>query len=306
MFEELLSGIFDKKGLTDVDAKQQQYLKQLRPYGKKLWQSYHQQPVTVDYSQAETQEAYLLRYFPSYTLPVEKELDALREKGHTLPEVELLDVCFFGCGPGPELIGLIKHLRTSNAKTTMLTAKMVDVASETWSRSREIVQTFLAEPFWDPGLLEIQPITASLSDTKAIEEIHLEGCHFAVIQNCLNEVPRKDVVENIMNAFSKLLPGAIALVIDRANYEATKNMLEQMADSADKRYERLTLISELAWPEISCEGMLNGVPDIIDNNLYYTDVRGKSEAERNGLTYAKKIDNIGIVFQVGDLPTDNS
>ena len=192
MFEELLSGIFHQNGLTYAEAKQQQYVKQLRPYGKDLWQSYQQQDVTVDYSQAKTQEAYLLRYFPFYTLSVEKKLDALRERGHTLPEVELLDVCFFGCGPGPEFIGLIKHLRNSNAKTTMLTAKMVDVASETWSHSREIVQNFLAEPFWDPGLLEIQSITASLSDAKAIEEIHLEGCHFAVIQNCLNEVPRKD------------------------------------------------------------------------------------------------------------------
>jgi len=94
MFEELLSGIFHQNGLTYAEAKQQQYVKQLRPYGKDLWQSYQQQDVTVDYSQAKTQEAYLLRYFPFYTLSVEKKLDALRERGHTgpvlMPETTML------------------------------------------------------------------------------------------------------------------------------------------------------------------------------------------------------------------------
>ena len=128
MFEDLLNGIFDRNGLYDTKAKAQ-YLSELRPHAKQLWQSYQQQNITVDYSEAKIQEAYLLRYFPFYTRPVVKELDALRTAGVTLPEVELLDACFVGCGPGPEVIGLMQHLRNSEADTTMLTAKMVDIAA---------------------------------------------------------------------------------------------------------------------------------------------------------------------------------
>jgi hypothetical protein len=128
MFEDLLNGIFDRNGLYDTKAKAQ-YLSELRPHAKQLWQSYQQQNITVDYSEAKIQEAYLLRYFPFYTRPVVKELDALRTAGVTLPEVELLDACFLGCGPGPEVIGLMQHLRNSEADTTMLTAKMVDIAA---------------------------------------------------------------------------------------------------------------------------------------------------------------------------------
>ena len=111
MFEQLLNGIFHKKGLSDERAKQE-HLKSLREPARKLWKSYRperHQPVTVDYSQKKTQEAYLLRYFPCYTLLVHKVLKDLRDSGHSLPEVELMESCFFGCGPGPEFIGLISY-----------------------------------------------------------------------------------------------------------------------------------------------------------------------------------------------------
>jgi hypothetical protein len=144
-FGDLINGISDRNGLCNTKAKAQ-YLSELRPYARKVWESYQQQDVTVDYSEAKTQETYLLRYFPFYTLPVLMELDALRTNGITLPEVDLLDACFLGCGPGPEVIGLMQHLRNSEADTTMLTAKMVDIADAAWSHSREIVRDFLVVP----------------------------------------------------------------------------------------------------------------------------------------------------------------
>ena len=108
MFEDLLNGIFDRNELYDTKAKAQ-YLSELRPYAKQLWQSYRPglgRDVTVDYSEAKIQEAYLLRYFPFYTRPVVKELDALRTDGVTLPEVELLDACFWDLVLVPKLSAL--------------------------------------------------------------------------------------------------------------------------------------------------------------------------------------------------------
>ena len=58
-----------------------------------------------------------MRYFLFYTLLVETELDDLRANGFGLPDVELLNACFFGCDPGPVVIGLINHLRELKSET---------------------------------------------------------------------------------------------------------------------------------------------------------------------------------------------
>ncbi len=302
MFEDLLNGIFERNGLDDTQT-QARYLGALRPYARQLWQSYQQQDVTVDYSEAQTQEAYLLRYFPFYTLPVTRELDALRADGVALPEVELLDACFFGCGPGPEVIGLMQHLMDSESNTTMLKALLVDIAAPTWSHSREIVLANLVEPMWEPHLVEYESISACLSDTQTLMKMDLEGCHFTVIQNCLNEVPanaRSKVVDNILESFGRLSPGAIALVIERSNYDATARMMRAMHDRA-AGIEHLTPIgdSSLADKSISCFKMLDDVPNIIaDNVLYRSGDPEPAEWSKDRLIFAHYVDYICIAFQV--------
>jgi len=308
MFEKLLNGIFDRNGLDDTNAKAQ-YLRELRPCAKQLRKSYQTQNVTADYSEAKTQKAYLLRYFPFYTLLVETELDALRTDGVTLPEVELLDACFLGCGPGPEVIGLMQHLRNSEAGTTMLTAKMVDIAAAAWSHAREIVRDFVAEPLWKPGLVEYESFAASLSDTEALRQMDLEGCHLAVVQNCLNEVPadaQSKVVDNILEVFRRLSPGAIALVIDRDRYEATEKMHKRMRKLA-AGIERLTPIGDAspAAKRISCDNMLDDVPSIITDNVLYRSRDPKPEWDLDGLIFMHNVNYICTAFQVGAFPATN-
>jgi hypothetical protein len=308
MFEDLLNGIFDRNGLYDTEAKAQ-YLGELRPYAKQLWESYRTQNVTTDYSDVKIQEAYLLRYFPFYTLPVVKELDALRTDGVTLPEVELLDACFLGCGPGPEVIGLMQQLRNSEADTTMLTAKMVDISAAAWSHSREIVRDFLAEPLWESRLVEYESFTASLSDTQTLRQMDLEGCHLVVVQNCLNEVPydaRSKVVDNILEVFGRLSPGAIALVIDRDGYRATREMMKKMHKLA-AGIERLTPIGDADPPakQISCAKMLRDVPSIITDNVLHRSGDPEPAWDQCGLIFSHSVKYICTAFQVGAVPATN-
>lgn len=309
IFEDLINGISDRNGLCDRKAKDQ-YLSELRPYARQVWSSYRQQNVTADYSEAKNQEAYLLRYFPFYTLPVLVELDALRADGVTLPEAELLDACFLGCGPGPEVIGLMQHLRNSEADTTMLTIKMVDVAAAAWSHAREIVRDFVAEPLWKPGLVEYESVAASLSDTKALRQMDLEGCHLAVVQNCLNEVPagtQPEVVDNILEVFRRLAPGAIALVIERSGYGKTLRMMKSMQKLA-AGIEHLTPIGDAnpAYKCISYADMLHVVPSIITDNVLYRHGYPEPVWNKDGLIFSKKNDYYCNVFQVGSVPATNT
>jgi hypothetical protein len=303
MFEGMLRGIFEQNSLDDVYA-ETQYLRGLRPEARSLWGSYRRQEVKTDYSQAKTQEVYLLRYFPFYTLLVETELDVLRERGFGVPNVELLEACLFGCGPGPEVIGLMRSLKKSNAMTTMLIAKMVDIAAEDWTYAREICREFVAKPLWAPGLFEYEAITAALSNVQALRKMNLEGCHIAVVQNCLNEVPndaQEKTVQNILEAFNRLQTGAIALVIDRANYASTTKMLRMMVTNITN-FPRLEIINDDDFEKtINCRDLHKNVPPVVTDNLLYT---GRKTEESDGLIFMSHIDYVSIAFQVRSTPTE--
>lgn len=117
MYAEILEGICQRNQLAD-EAACVEYLRGLQPHARRLWQSYRRQSVVADYADPATQEAYLLRYFPYYSLPLKKELDRLHQGGCELPKAELLKAAFFGCGPGPEVVGLMQHLVNIEAPAT--------------------------------------------------------------------------------------------------------------------------------------------------------------------------------------------
>lgn len=117
-----------------------------------------------------------MRYFPFYTLLVETELDDLRANGFALPDVELLNACFFGYGPGPEVIGLINYLRKLKSETLMISSRLMDIASEAWSHSRKIIPGFLAEPLWELRLIEHKTNSVSLQNADTLRGIDLKDC----------------------------------------------------------------------------------------------------------------------------------
>ena len=103
MYSRLLEGIFNQRNLKDFDS-QVAYLKRLKDPANKLWASYRGDLAKIDYFQSETRDAYLLRYFPFYTLPLLNELTILEELGHDFSRLDPLEVTLVGCGPGPEIV----------------------------------------------------------------------------------------------------------------------------------------------------------------------------------------------------------
>ena len=308
-YTDLLSGIFDRNELKNMEAKEQ-YLSEMRDIASDFWSKYQTQEIIVDYTDTKNQEVYLLRYFPFYTQPVRFVLDELKGDDVCLPEVELLEACFLGCGPGPEVIGLMWHLLSSEAVTTMLAAKMVDIAAETWGYSREIIREFVAEHYWQPGLVEYESFAGSYLDNRDLKKIDVEGSHLAVVQFCLNEISRdaqSEVEDNILELFSRLSPGAIAIVIERDRYPQTRQMLKNMYQKADG-IECLKPITaaEPTSDVVDNRTMLDGVPSIIKDNLFW-DGRGsvpgwakdRDEVFDKGLMFAKDIKFIWVAFQIG-------
>ena len=220
----LLDGIYSIKQLK-TDIQKQVYLQKLRNSAIELWDEYRGSDISPDYSRIDYQEAYLLCYFLPYSQPVPYLLNHLILKknfSYQLPENGLLTASFFGCGPGPEIFGLMRYLGSFQPSIS-ISAAMLD--REPWEHGRKIVRQLL-DRVWIPDLYDIQEfntdIVGSTSDFLPDDsEDWVKRSDLIVIQHCLNErhnAKSERLVENMKQLVEKMKTGAVMLIIERATY----------------------------------------------------------------------------------------
>ncbi len=302
LYQGLLEGIKQGNNLPD-EAAFSAHLRDLQGYARNLWESYRTQNVLVDYADRKIQEAYLLRYLPFYWIPLKLEMHKLYQRGNKLPATALLEAAFFGCGPGPEILGLIDFLDDIKSPTTTLSAHLVDSATETWAYSRDLVLEHIAKPVWAPSKrVDYAATAACLTDRETLASTAIDGCQLAVVQNCLNELPERQsdcVVENLMSQFARLAPGAIVLVIDRAGYDKTDRMMQYMYEIAEKSEKFVSLNGgEPQGNTACCRKMLSSVPPVVTDNLFWRSSDGTADRNVHGLRFATKIAYVSMAFQV--------
>ena len=143
MYYTLLDAICSANQI-ETGKQKQEYLQHLRDPARELWKAYQTQNISISYSKHEYQAVYLLRYFFPYSKLVPYVLNRLIAKDFPVRlEDELLTASFFGCGPGPELYGLMDYLGDPKSGVAMISAAMLDIASSDWQYSREIVSEHL-------------------------------------------------------------------------------------------------------------------------------------------------------------------
>ena len=220
----LLDGIYSIKQLK-TDIQKQAYLQKLRNSAIELWDEYRGSDISPDYSRIDYQEAYLLCYFLPYSQPVPYLLNHLILKknfSYQLPENGLLTASFFGCGPGPEIFGLMRYLGSFQPSIS-ISAAMLD--REPWEHGRKIVRQLL-DRVWIPDLYDIQEfntdIVGSTSDFLPDDsEEWVKRSDLIVIQHCLNErhnAKSEQLAENMKQLVEKMKTGAVMLIIERATY----------------------------------------------------------------------------------------
>ena len=223
-YSALLDEIYAANHLK-TDIQKQSYLQKLRNSARELWGEYQGSDISPDYSRIDYQEAYLLCYFLPYSQPVPYLLNHLTLKknfSYQLPENGLLTASFFGCGPGPEIFGLMRYLGSFQPSIS-ISAAMLD--REPWEHGRKIVRQLL-ERVWIPDLYDIQEfntdIVGSTSDFLPDDsEEWVKRSDLIVIQHCLNErhnAKSERLFENMKQLVEKMKTGAVMLIIERATY----------------------------------------------------------------------------------------
>lgn len=229
----LLDGIYSANQLK-TDIQKQTYFQKLRNSALELWREYQGSDISPDYSKIDYQEAYLLCYFLPYSQLVPYLLNKLILKknfSYQLPENGLLTASFFGCGPGPEIFGLMRYLGSVQPSIS-ISAAMLD--RESWKHGRKIVRQLL-DRVWNSDLYNynIQEFNADIvgspSDFLPVDsEEWVKRSDLIVIQHCLNErhnAKSERLVENMKQLVENMKTGAVMLIIERANY--VKDLLGQ-------------------------------------------------------------------------------
>ncbi|HNN87506.1 MAG TPA: hypothetical protein PKK14_08355 [Pseudomonadales bacterium] len=224
MNDTLVQSIFSEHKLKTPRA-QKMHIENLRQPMREIWHAYKNDLVKIDYSKHCAQEAYLLRYFLPYANTLESVLKAA--KWQPPQDNPLLEVCLLGCGPAPELLVIINHLKQQPQAPHMLVAHFVDIAADTWCYGQRIAQrAFLAEQ-WDTALLDTTSTKADLCSADLLNDKELadkiSGSKLVVIQNCLNEANHGQTHNNLIKIISMMRDDAHLLIIDRNGYKITNS-----------------------------------------------------------------------------------
>jgi hypothetical protein len=215
LYEAILKGLQESGGFYNARRQGhfESYLASLQSFVKRLRQAYRNNKVAVDYSSTEMQAAYLIAYYPHY---VEMTLKILKLLSSYLKFNQEIKACFFGADPCPEVAGLTQFLAEQFPKTERLVANVYDIASNTWTPSRNITHQYVIPQLWQ-GQVELNSYSLNLCARQSFQGIRssLEGADLYIFQNCLNELgDTLPAQENVNFLFDTSSQGSIMIIAD--------------------------------------------------------------------------------------------
>lgn len=303
MDDRIVNAILASAGVEKNKATE--YFRGLIPEMRKLHSSYQSGNVVASYEAEATQACYLLRYFPVYSrlLP----LVLLKSGGIENLLAKEATLSFFGCGPAPELYGLLRVLASKAALAKVAPAfsvNLVDKEHKHWNFARKITLSKLIPTVWP------HPLTYTL--IKIVNDKHwaevgliqtiLESSDLFVFQNCLNEVDPEGydkVKANIKRIKEAMKPGALLVIIDRAGYSQVTELIRWVRElDADGELE--CLLGQDASFTYEASAVHAGLSSIISDAKLLIDRNGTFSPftpEENGLILQRKISYHAVVMR---------
>ena len=215
LYHLIIENLIDLNRLQAKSLSIKSYLQSLQPDVKRLRSSFHTNHVSVDYSNYNTQAAYLLAYYPHYVEMTYRALESLQQKDPSLMQLVFdkkhLKVCLFCAGAAPEALGLLSFLRQFYPEVKSIVIYSYDLYSDTWRISQDITKNIINNCFKDYHFallshhLDINQIDSFFSIVSNIKDSNI-----FMFQNCLNEFGENDkdlktILEN-MKFLSENMP----------------------------------------------------------------------------------------------------
>lgn len=289
MHPAILNNIYAEHGLHDKES-QIAHIRALRLPTRFVWNAYRNQRVKMDYRATCIQESYLLRYYIPYSYLIEAVLHKTgAAESMCIGDNNVLDVSLFGCGPAPELLGILRHIAKKSARTpTKLRANLFDIANDSWAYGRRIAKECLQESQQNSALHETLSSQADLASPALLHNENvreaIKRSHLVVIQNCINELASESSTSNIKHILALMPVGSQLALIDRVGYGQTQQLCHFLDNQLDNRYACVGGANDDYYDGSSINA---ACPTALLGNLFY--IKQRINDENQGLVLANGV-----------------
>jgi hypothetical protein len=254
-----------------------QYLQSLQNEVKDLRQSYRTNSVSVDYSRAEVQAAYLIAYYPQYAEMTRHILEKVNASHHNLFlfEQKHLKVCLFGAGVEPEAIGLVSFLAEYYPKVQSLEITVYDIFSDTWKIGQNITKNIIPKLWQGQFSFSTEQINFCQAGSFISLENALASSQIFIFQNCLNELDNFDSFNlNIRYLLSQMPSNSLFVMGDLRIYSKigqfqfqVKQLIQELDFDSQvlcvRHSEILDFITSITLPTIILQNLLTSNDGLI-------------------------------------------
>jgi hypothetical protein len=272
LYEYILEGLRNSSQTKQNENEFIAYLQSLQVEVKNLRQSYRNNSVSVNYSRAAVQAAYLITYYPQYAEMTRHILEQveLSHKTLFLFEQKYLEVCLFGAGAAPEAVGLVSFLGEYYPNLQSLSIRVYDIYAHTWKISQRITQNIIPK-FWQGEFtFSTEELDFCQSNSFHLLDNAIANSQMFIFQNCLNELKNPvNFNENIRYLLTQMPINSLLIMGDLRIYQKTsefqiqvKKLLQELEFERQilcvRHSEMLDFRSAIAIPAIITKNLLTG------------------------------------------------
>lgn len=279
LYEYILEGLRDLSQTKRNENGFIDYLQSLQVEVKNLRQSYQNNSISVNYSRAEVQAAYLITYYSQYaemTRHILKQVE-LSHKNLFLFEQKHLEICLFGAGAAPEAVGLVSFLGEYYPNLQSLNIRIYDIYANTWAISQRITQNIIPELWQGEFTFSTEELDFCQPNSFHLLENAIASSQVFIFQNCLNELKHPaNFNQNIRYLLTQMPVNSLLIMADLRIYQKTsefqaqvKKILQELEFDRQilcvRHSEMLDFRTAIAIPAIITKNLLTGTPRDINH-----------------------------------------
>lgn len=279
-YTHILAYLAERHATSDLPS----LLERLAPFGYAFWQALQESPESADYGAPENQAYYLLRIFPHHIEQLYRTLTELPEAVRSAAfGIQTLQVCFFGAGPAPEVIGLLMYLRDHAPQIRTVHATLLDKYTESWSDIQQnLLQRRLAPAYWS-GRLHLSAYPLDNQDRLTWDALP-EGVQTAisqanvlVFQNCLSDLRYPDQFLRNFELILREAPQNAVIVFNDLNYHKVHELLRRIEQYATESTFGRLILSQRDGLIVHCSNL---VSNTLVDQYYFGRLTGLTKRHR--------------------------
>jgi len=156
----------------------------------------YQQMMIANYSNSDSQLAYMFGYFPYYIEPIREVLNSIGCQELNRFIKNGLKINFYGCGPAPELLGFVRYISEKYPAINQIEARFID--GNSWSPWRRCVIDNISHEYWQ-GNISFSEHEVNLINLSTLPQGLISDADIHCIQNVCSDLILREDNDEVIN-----------------------------------------------------------------------------------------------------------